>query len=157
MIPVQSALVPIKPVAPNLPLSLTVGAFAGLAVGIALALLRSRLDTRVHTRDELEAALGLPVLAATTFDPSASQRTLVLAAEPRSSRSEPYRVLRTNVMFFVPPDRPGGVFAVTSSSPGGEGKSTLTANLALSFTEAGHRVALLDATCASRAWPRTSA
>ncbi|GAB6858983.1 tyrosine-protein kinase domain-containing protein [Microbacterium xylanilyticum] len=143
VIPVQSALVPIKPVAPNLPLSLTVGAFAGLAVGIALALLRSRLDTRVHTRDELEAALGLPVLAATTFDPSASQRTLVLAAEPRSSRSEPYRVLRTNVMFFVPPDRPG-VFAVTSSSPG-EGKSTLTANLALSFTEAGHRVALLDA------------
>jgi uncharacterized protein involved in exopolysaccharide biosynthesis len=48
---------------PNRKQILLTGAFAGIAAGIGLALLRGFLDRRVHIPAELERAAGVPVIA----------------------------------------------------------------------------------------------
>lgn len=42
--------------------NLILGILAGLALGIGLAFLREALDTRVHSAEEMQARLGLPLL-----------------------------------------------------------------------------------------------
>src|SRR6202030_206604 len=53
------------------------------------------------------------------------------------------RALRTNVMFSST-EEGGRSLVVTSTGPG-EGKSVISANLAIALAQAGHRVLLVDA------------
>lgn len=57
--------------------------------------------------------------------------------------SEAFRTLRTNLE-FLSPDRPVHSILVTSPGPS-EGKSTVSANLAISLAQAGRQVILVDA------------
>lgn len=57
--------------------------------------------------------------------------------------SEAFRTLRTNLE-FLSPDRPVHSILVTSPGPS-EGKSTVSANLAISLAHAGRQVILVDA------------
>jgi succinoglycan biosynthesis transport protein ExoP len=61
---------------------------------------------------------------------------------PQSPRAEAFRQLRTNLQFVEVTDN-GRTFVVTSSVPG-EGKSTTSANLAITLAEAGSKVLLID-------------
>lgn len=56
---------------------------------------------------------------------------------------EAYKSIRTNIMFSMPKTENGKVIVITSSIPG-EGKTTTTINLALTFAQTGARVLLLD-------------
>lgn len=139
---VQPAAVPPAPSSPNLPLLVTVGALIGLALGIAFAILRTVLDTRIHTLRDLEQVTEKPILGGIAFDPDAAKRPLIVHADPRSPRAESFRTLRTNLQFL---NVEGGPRSFVISSPGpSEGKSTTTANLAIALAETGARVALLD-------------
>lgn len=60
-------------------------------------------------------------------------RKLVTFHNPKSSISEQFRTLRTNVNFSSI-DQELKTIAITSSSPS-EGKSTCTANLAITFAQ----------------------
>lgn len=68
---------------------------------------------------------------------------LVTQVDPMSSASEAFRVLRTNLQ-FMGLDRPLKTLLVTSATPS-EGKSTVAANLAIAFAQAGGSVCLVDA------------
>lgn len=139
----EAASVPVSPAAPNIPLTLTVGAMLGLAGGIGVAVLRAILDNRIRTIDDVERAVSAPTLGGIALDPEAKKRPLVVAADARDPRAEAFRSLRTNVKFL---DLGEGPMALTVTSAGpGEGKSTTTANLAITFAESGVRVALIDA------------
>lgn len=139
----EPASVPVSPAAPNIPLTVALGALLGLAAGIGVAVLRSVLDNRVRTLDDVERAVSAPMLGGIALDPQAKKRPLVVSADARDPRAEAFRSLRTNVKFL---DLGEGsmVLTVTSAGPG-EGKSTTTANLAITFAESGARVALIDA------------
>ncbi len=56
---------------------------------------------------------------------------------------ETYKTIRTNVMFSLPKTEAGKVIAITSSSPG-EGKTTTSINLAITFAQMGAKVILMD-------------
>jgi capsular exopolysaccharide synthesis family protein len=62
---------------------------------------------------------------------------------PKSSISEAYRVLRTNIQYSSI-DKPLKTIVVTSSGPG-EGKSTTIVNLSIAFAQSGSKVLLIDA------------
>ncbi|MEW1961042.1 polysaccharide biosynthesis tyrosine autokinase [Microbacterium sp. NPDC077644] len=139
----EAAQVPTSPAAPNVRLIVILGALLGLGAGIGVAVLRSVLDNRIRTIEDVERAISVPVLGGIALDPQARERPLAIASDPRDRRAEAFRALRTNVRFLVPGGDPAA-FVITSAGPG-EGKSTTSANLAIAFAEAGARVALVDA------------
>lgn len=139
---VQPATVPSSPASPNVPLNLMFGAVIGLAVGLGAAVVRSLLDTRIHSLHDIEQITDSPVLGGIALDPEAKTRPLIVHADPRNPRAESFRSLRTNLQFL---NLEGGHTNLVISSAGrGEGKSTTAANLAISLAETGARVALVD-------------
>ncbi|WP_426184773.1 polysaccharide biosynthesis tyrosine autokinase [Microbacterium sp. TWP3-1-2b2] len=133
---------PTAPTSPNVPLLILLGGLLGLAAGIAFAVLRTVLDTRIHTLHDLELVTDRPMLGGIAYDPDAKKRPLIVHADPRSPRAESFRSLRTNLQ-FLDIDSDSRTFVVSSAGPG-EGKSTTTANLAIALAETGARVALID-------------
>lgn len=130
------------PVAPKTKLDLALGGLAGLAIGIALAVIRQLADTSIRTSSTLRDAAGAPVLGVIPIDPAAKKAPLIVQSHAHSRRAEAFRQLRTNLQ-FVDADRPARVMVVTSSV-GSEGKSTTAANLAVSFAETEKSVLLIE-------------
>jgi len=90
-----------------------------------------RLLQRLHLREP-----GAP-------DWKASDYPLLTRMRADVPFAESYRDLRTNLQFYHI-DEPIKKMVITSAIPG-EGKTSVTANLALSMTELGKRVVILDA------------
>ncbi|WGW12178.1 polysaccharide biosynthesis tyrosine autokinase [Saxibacter everestensis] len=139
---IQPALAPSAPASPNLPLNLALGMLVGLAIGLGVAVLRSVLDTRLHSSHDIALVTEKPILGGISFDPQTKKRPLVVHADPRNPHSEAFRSLRTNLQFMNVENGPRS-YVVTSSVPS-EGKSTTVANLAIALAETGARVALVD-------------
>lgn len=140
------AQLPIDPISPNLVLDVAFGLLAGLALGIALAFVRERLDDGLRGRVDLETNLGVPVLAVIPKVPGWRNKhdaRLVAREQPKSAVAEAYRTLRTSVS-FASVQRGLKVIMVCSPSAG-EGKTTTAANLALVLADAGKRVVLVSA------------
>lgn len=132
--PAESA---IKASWPKPTLNIAAGVIFGLAIGIGMAFFIEYLDTSVKTIDDVERALDAPVLAVIP------QNVGVLMDEGLDSpHAEPYRVLRTNILFTIKdPD----IRTITVVSGGaGEGKSTTVINLATTFAQNGNSVLLVD-------------
>ncbi|CAN5424394.1 polysaccharide biosynthesis tyrosine autokinase [soil metagenome] len=138
---VKDAVTPLAPSSPNVTLNLALGGLIGLALGIGVAVLRSVLDTRIRTPQDLTPVTDAPLIGAIAFDPKAKDRPIIVHADPLSPRAESFRALRTNLQFLDMGGRAS--FVITSSVPS-EGKSTTTINLAIALADAGKRVALLD-------------
>jgi capsular exopolysaccharide synthesis family protein len=149
---IDPPVTPGGPIKPNLNLNLTVAATLGLVLGLALAGFVEYLDDTIKTLEEAEQQVGLPLLGVIPEIPatgSQGQRFPVvplLAAGKGlgSAAAEGFHSLRTNLRFLDI----GGVrrkkLAITSPQVG-DGKTTVAANLALSFAAMGHKVLLVDA------------
>lgn len=70
-------------------------------------------------------------------------RQLITVATPKSIISEQFRTIRTNLTFSLPDENLRTLF-FTSASPI-EGKSTISANTAVTFAQAGKKVLFVDA------------
>jgi capsular exopolysaccharide synthesis family protein len=149
----QTARVPKIPIAPRKALLLVLGGLLGGLLAITVALILEALDTSVKTVKEARelfdyTLLGtIPTLKADRkINRSSLDRPtpkLVVRDAPRSSASEAYRMLQANFK-FLSSDKPLKVIVITSSIPQ-EGKSTVSANLAMAMAELGQRVLLVDA------------
>lgn len=71
------------------------------------------------------------------------EKAIITHINPKSSVSEAYRVLRTNIQYSSI-DKPLKTIVITSAGPM-EGKTTTIANLAVTFAQAGTKVLLIDA------------
>jgi polysaccharide biosynthesis transport protein len=60
---VETAVVPIRPVKPRKALNLALGAVVGLVVGLCAAFFLEYMDDTVHTPEQVERALGVPVFS----------------------------------------------------------------------------------------------
>ncbi|MDX6228574.1 MAG: tyrosine-protein kinase, partial [Frankiales bacterium] len=140
---VQKASVPTAPVAPNKKVDVALGLLLGLALGIGIAVLLDVLDTSVKSAEDLEAISESAVLGVIGFDSDAAKSPLIVQTDPHSPRAEAFRQLRTNLQ-FVDIDHPVKSIVITSSIPQ-EGKSTTTANLAITLAQAGLKVVLVEA------------
>ncbi len=122
----------------------------GLVLGLGAVLIAERLDTRLNTREAVEEAFLLPVIAEVPRV-SMGQDTILTAIDPMSSTAEAYRTLRASLLLMptmaLGTRNAGGsdepqVILVTSPAPG-DGKTTTVANLAAGFAEAGRSVLVL--------------
>jgi capsular exopolysaccharide synthesis family protein len=116
--------------------------------GIALALLRDRLDPVIHDPLELKESLPLPILGVVPHlsDLKGITVSQALEAMDGSQRFETRESLRNLFANFrlLRADKSLRLVALTSATPG-EGKSTSTAIFALTLAQLGERVLLVDA------------
>lgn len=127
------------PVSPNRRTTWILALFLGLGLPFGLIYLYDRLDNRIHSKEDLEKLTRTPFMAA--IGENTSGQHMVVNAGSRSSISEMFRLLRTNLRFAAT-DEPVQVILVTSSVSG-EGKTFVTLNLGLSEALAGKKVLLL--------------
>ncbi|MGI8415390.1 MAG: polysaccharide biosynthesis tyrosine autokinase [Nakamurella sp.] len=139
----DAAVLPTHPVSPRPVVNIGLGAVLGLLVGLGLATLREKLDTKIRTTDDLHRVTGAALLGIVHYDSGAASRPLVTDLESHSPRRESFRVLRTNLQ-FVDVDEQSKLFAVTSPLPG-DGKSTTAINLSITLAQAGRHTLLLEA------------
>lgn len=148
VVPMGTAALPSTAIFPNVKLTLGVGFLSGLVLALVYALVRSRLDRRIRSAQEIERAFSVPVIGTIPTDDRLAGKSAVLASlashQGKSSHAmaEALRELRTNLN-FIDVDNPPRIMVVTSSIPS-EGKSTLTANLAVTMAAAGENVVVVD-------------
>lgn len=140
---VAPASTPTAPSAPNIKLNLAVGVISGLVLGAGLAVLRSKLDTRIRSEADLGRITKSPLLGGIPFDADATKKPLLTQVGQQSPRAESFRQIRTNLQFAHVSHASKAVL-VTSSLPG-EGKTTTATNLAIALAQAGQSVVLVDA------------
>ncbi|MEH0974821.1 polysaccharide biosynthesis tyrosine autokinase [Micromonospora sp. CPCC 205546] len=131
------------PVSPQPVRNFVVGTLLGLLAGVGLAILRGIADVRLRDAAGLQRTTGSPLLGEIPFESTAKSAPLIVGEAANSARAEAVRKLRTNLR-FVDVHEPARVIAVTSALQG-EGKTTLSCNLAIALAEAGWRVLLVDA------------
>ena len=147
---IDPAVAPVHRYAPRLSMTLAFALFAGLAAGVAGALLRERMRDAIFTEGELEEATGLPVLAAIpdftrgrTRVRGVTKHFVAVRDAARGPIAEAYRSLRANLRFAAQHGEPR-TLAVTSCAPS-EGKSTANVDLAWALAGPERRVCLVDA------------
>jgi len=147
---VDPAITPDSPIKPQKRKNLMLGLLVGLMFGVGAAFFLDYLDDTIKDEEEAKRALGWPLLAMIpaidneSGSGGAAERTsrLVVMHKPKSSVSEAFRGLRTAI-HFSSFKHDSKVLMITSSFPG-EGKTTIAANLALTFAQAGNRVVMVD-------------
>jgi len=126
------------PAKPRVTKNMMIAVAVGLALGIGLAFLIEYLDTSVKTMQDIEAALGVPVLAVIPRDVA-----VLKDAPPDSPDAEGYRIMRTNIEFNRKSPDANSLTIVSGGV--GEGKSTTLNNLAFTFAKGGYRTLIVDA------------
>lgn len=141
---VDPAIVPRGPVKPQTRKVILISGVLALFAAIGLALLRERLDNRVHGTADVEDKLQLPVLGILPQLKKVDRRELVRMYKEESDKSfaEAVRTIRTGVVLSGL-DNPHKILVVTSSVPG-EGKTSLATNLAFALGQM-ENVLLLEA------------
>ncbi|HYT81497.1 MAG TPA: polysaccharide biosynthesis tyrosine autokinase [Actinomycetota bacterium] len=151
---------------------LILAALVGLLGGVALALVLERFDTRIRTKKAAERHFALPVLAEIPFIPKRKRRRVAAVVPWRRSRedvpvilpyfprvSDSFRLLGAGISRTALARRSGAggpwtgpvgskngsgaVILVTSPGPA-EGKTTVVANLAMTFAQVGKSVLVMS-------------
>ncbi|MFM8932048.1 MAG: polysaccharide biosynthesis tyrosine autokinase, partial [Gemmataceae bacterium] len=133
-------------------LMVVAGGIFGAALGGGLAWLLERSDKTFKSPDEIRQRLGLPVLGHVPLFPPMDEEekalckidpTLITFHNPKSQEAEFFRGLRTALYFST--QGQGHQVLQTTSPTAGDGKSTTSANLAISLAQSGKKIVLLDA------------
>jgi len=157
--------VPRAPLGPNRLRLIMIGFLVSLVAGVGLALVLEHLDNTVKSAEDVARYAQLPALSVIPSLSNRRTRRLVssgdkksgalaraetshmsnealVTLDSRSSSAEAYRALRTAVLLSSV-DRPPKLLLVTSGKPG-EGKTTTAVNTAISLSQLGNSVLILD-------------
>ena len=113
----------------------------GLLVPIGILYIITLLDTKIHTRNDVEKALSIPYLGDI---PTSDEEKAIITSESRSAIAESFRIVLTNLEFMlaqVEEKRAKTIF-VTSTIPK-EGKTFISVNLASTLASYGKKVLLV--------------
>jgi uncharacterized protein involved in exopolysaccharide biosynthesis/Mrp family chromosome partitioning ATPase len=140
----QHAAVPLKPVKPDKLRVTLLGLFAGLVLGVGLALALGLVDSSFKSVEDAETFLNLPVIGAVpriaALESADSQ--VLMADEAHFIPAEAFRSLRTSVSVLAK-ERELRSFVFTSAMPE-EGKTLCTLNYAASLAQQGLRTLLIE-------------
>jgi capsular exopolysaccharide synthesis family protein len=115
----------------------------GFSLGTGAAYLLEYLDRTVKRASDVERIFNLPVIGFISEMPKNGSRTPIVSKKPNSILAENFRMLRSNIEFYNVVD-PIKTLLITSPSPG-NGKTTIASNLAVSISQTGQEVILVDA------------
>jgi capsular exopolysaccharide synthesis family protein len=134
----DSAIAPLSPSTNTASRLLGLSILVGLGAAIGLAILLDAIDGKIRYPEQVANELGLPIAAAIPKFPRGTVNTR--SPEQVAHLVEAFRSLRMHVRHASPTPL---TLAVSSPQPG-DGKSFVSANLAMSFADAGYRTILVD-------------
>ena len=144
------ARAPEEPLKPRLKLNLALGAMAGMLLGFTFAVAKSyfddtylRLEDAVRQLDALPESPSFLGVLPSIKKRNAYRLPLIVHDAPQSRSAEAFRVLQAKLP-FLNPGAPVRTILVTSATRG-EGKSTISSNLAVALAQRGSKVLLIDA------------
>jgi capsular exopolysaccharide synthesis family protein len=137
---VNYALAGRTPVSPKKTFIYLAALLIGLLAPVLLVGAREMLNNKILYRKEIEALTGIPVIGEIVFNKS--KDSVVIEPGKRTFIAEEFRKIRVSLL-FLGIDSYHKKILVTSSIPG-EGKSFVSANLAISLAMTGKKVALVD-------------
>ena len=130
-------------VRPGLIKSLLIGFGIGALAGLAILILLDRIDDRMASFSEFQHHFSENILGQIPKEKTKDKVDLLQPEDARHVFAESYRNVRSSI-FFMPYDGPRPKsFLVTSAVPS-EGKSTVSANLAITMALSGARTLLID-------------
>jgi capsular exopolysaccharide synthesis family protein len=144
---VDQATVSPEPVKPKKIMNILLGIFAGLFGGMLLSFLVDYLDDTIKTDEDLKRNIGKILYLGSIFSekstgaPAELDRLTALTAD--SPSVEAYRLIRMNLLWFATRENTLKDFAVVSPGPG-EGKTTISSNLATVLSQANLKVLYVD-------------
>jgi tyrosine-protein kinase Etk/Wzc len=137
---VDKAMVSKEPVSPKKKMIYLMALAGALGMFIGIITVKDMFTGKIKYRSEIEKMTGIPILGEIAYDKSKSP--LVIEKGTRSFVAEEFRKLRISLS-FLGIDQSHKKILLTSSISG-EGKSFIAANLAVSLSLTGKRVALVD-------------
>lgn len=138
----EMATAPIS-VRPGLIKSLLIGLGGGAFTGIAILILLDRIDDRMTSFSEFQHHFSEGVLGQVPKEKIKGKVTLLQPDDARHVFAESYRNIRSSI-FFMPYEGPRPKTLLVTSAVPNEGKSTVSANLAITMALSGARTLLID-------------
>ena len=139
---VSQPAVTTEQVIPKTNTNVLLGFLAGALLAMLVVILIDVLDDTLKNPDQIRQKLNLAILGMITIHPTEDNKPISLM-QPRSPAAESFRSLRTNLTFSSV-DKPIHRILITSTMPQ-EGKTTVSANLAVVFAQGEKKVILIDA------------
>jgi polysaccharide biosynthesis transport protein len=154
---VDPARPPKLPAEPKILLNFVLSLLCGIFGGVLLAFGLAKMNEKISTLEQMLALSPLPSLGVLPLLKAKSKNgalpelkgvkgdwkpELVSFLQPLSLAAESYRAILTSILLSQP--TPPGVILVTSALPG-EGKTTVSTNLAIVLARLRRRVLLVDA------------
>ncbi|WP_413838223.1 GumC family protein [Desulfobacula sp.] len=141
---IEKAQLPEYPAKPRKKRNILLGIILGLFGGLGLAFFLEYLDNTVKTPEDVEEKFDIPVISTIDFLKDKEQTIIQNVLNDSSSLiAESFEGLRTSIMLSSG-DNPLKTILISSIIPG-EGKSSISACLAITTAQSGKKVLLIDA------------
>ena len=142
IVPVEPAQLPSSPSSPDYRDAALKGALGGLGLAYAVLIARRLIDRRIRSAKHVEEATGAAVLGIIPKEEALGRSHRGVRGD-LGRAAEAFRQLRTNLRFVDVDNEPRRI--VVTSALAGEGKSTVSSNIARLVAQAGTPVLLIDA------------
>ena len=114
----------------------------GLALSLAIILIRVFFFTTIQTVEELKESTTLSIIGDLPFQKDVREKGFIVEESPNSFITEAFRTLRTNLQYVIL-DSGKKTILITSNGPG-EGKTFTTINIGAILAKGGKKVVMLE-------------
>jgi len=137
---VDKALAGDEPVSPKKKLIYMAALVAAFGLFAGIIIIKDSFSSKIKYRNDIEKMTSIPIIGEIAFDKTSSP--IVIEKGTRSFVAEEFRKLRISLSFLGIDSAHKKILLTSSIS--GEGKSFIAANLAVSLSLTGKKVALVD-------------
>jgi capsular exopolysaccharide synthesis family protein len=139
----QKAALPASPISPNISLIRLAGLLIGLIIGLIIVIIRYMTHKTIISTAEIEFKSKAPILGVVpSYNENLERSQIVVTKDPKSTISEAFRAIRSNLQFIDNSSGPK-VVSTTSTIPG-EGKTFMALNIAAILSMLDKKVIILD-------------
>lgn len=129
------------PVSPKKNVIYLAAILIGLFVPVSFIYVKNLLDTKVHSKDDLQKLIKAPYLGDI---PKSDKKHLMVQKVDYSPKAEAFRIIRSNINFMLQSKKNSCKTLFVTSTTAQEGKSHTSTNLAKSFSFSEKKVLLIE-------------